>query len=108
MNKTIKIILVILLVLGSGIAVFTDNQIADYCALSASFVAAALLCHETWNKSKKKDWKTKAAIILIAVASFGLGFIGVAGDNISKIIAAVGGVVLLIFGIIASFKTAAK
>lgn len=104
MNKTWKIIFICLVVAGACLAAFTDVAIAEYCGIAISFVGAALACITTYNKSEKKDWKVVVSIILIAVGAFALGFAGVAGDAISKIIAAVGGVVLLIFGLISSLK----
>ena len=100
MNKTFKIILSCFIVAGAFLAAFTDVPVVDFCGLAVACASAGALCYATWNKSEKKDWKLVASIILIAAGSFGLGFAGVAGDAISKIIAAVGGVVLLIFGII--------
>lgn len=104
MNKVLKIIFICLVVAGACLAAFTDVPIAEYSGIALAFAGAAMACITTWNKSEKKDWKVVVSIILIAVGAFALGFAGVAGDAISKIIAAVGGVVLLIFGIIASIK----
>ena len=102
MNKTFKIILTCLIVAGALLAAFTDIPVAEFCGLAVACASAGALMYATWNKSEKKDWKVIVSIVLIAAGSFGLGFAGVAGDYISKIIAAVGGVVLLIFGIIAT------
>ena len=88
MKNALKWIFLGLLVAGAVVAALTDIPIAD------------ALCVTTYKKSEKKGWKVIAAIVLIAVGAFGLGFMGVAPDAISKIIAAVGGVVLLLFGII--------
>lgn len=104
MNKALKILFICLVVAGACLAAFTDIAIAEYSGIALACVSAALACVTTYNKSEKKDWKVVVSIILIAVGSFVLGFAGVAGDAISKIIAAVGGVVLLIFGLIASLK----
>lgn len=108
MNKVLKIIFICLVVLGAALAAFTDVPIAEYSGIALAFVGAALACISTWNKSEKKDWKVIVSIVLIAVGSFALGFAGVAGDAITRIIAAVGGVVLLIFGIITSLKIESK
>lgn len=102
MNKTFKIILTVLIVAGAFLAAFTDIPLLEYGGLAVACASAGALIFATWNKSEKKDWKVIVSIALIAIGSFALGFMGVAGDNISKIIAAVGGVVLLIFGIIAA------
>lgn len=97
-----------LIVGGAFLAAFTDVPIAEFCGLAVACASAGALCFATWNKSEKKDWKVIVSIVLIAVGAFALGFVGVAGDAISKIIAAVGGVVLLIFGIIAAMKAENK
>lgn len=104
MNKVLKIIFFCLVVVGAGLAAFTDVPLAEYSGIALAFVGAALACITTYKKSEKKDWKVVVSIVLIAIGSFMLGFAGVAGDAISKIIAAVGGVVLLIFGLISSIK----
>lgn len=108
MNKVLKIIFFCLVVAGACLAAFTDVAIAEYTGIAIAFVGAAMACITTYKKSEKKDWKVVVSIILIAVGSFVLGFAGVAGDAISKIIAAVGGVVLLIFGLISSIKLESK
>lgn len=108
MNKVLKIVFICLVVAGAALAAFTDVPIAEYSGIALAFVSAAMACVTTWNKSEKKDWKVIVSIVLIAVGAFALGFAGVAGDAISKIIAAVGGVVLLIFGIISSIKLEKK
>lgn len=108
MNKVLKIVFICLVVAGAALAAFTDVPIAEYSGIALAFVGAAMACVTTWNKSEKKDWKVIVSIVLIAVGAFALGFAGVAGDAISKIIAAVGGVVLLIFGIISSIKLEKK
>lgn len=108
MNKVLKIVFVLLVVAGAALASFTDVAIAEYSGIAIAFVGAAMACLNAYKKSEKKDWKVIASIALIAVGAFALGFAGVAGDAISKIIAAVGGVVLLIFGIIASMKLEKK
>lgn len=108
MNKVLKIIFICLVVAGAALAAFTDVPIAEYSGIALAFVGAAMACVTTWSKSEKKDWKVIVSIVLIAVGAFALGFAGVAGDAISKIIAAVGGVVLLIFGIISSIKLEKK
>ena len=100
MKNALKWIFLGLLVAGAVVAALTDIPIAEYSAIAVAFVSAAALCVTTYKKSEKKGWKVIAAIVLIAVGAFGLGFMGVAPDAISKIIAAVGGVVLLLFGII--------
>lgn len=105
MNKTFKIIMICLIVGGALLSAFTDVPLADFCGIAVACASAGALCFATWNKSEKKGWKVIASIVLIAVGSFALGFAGVAGDAISKIIAAVGGVVLLIFGIISTLKS---
>lgn len=104
MNKVLKIICFCLVVAGACLAAFTDVAIAEYTGIAIAFVGAAIACISTYKKSEKKDWKVIVSIVLIAVGSFALGFAGVAGDAISRIIAAVGGVVLLIFGLISSIK----
>ncbi len=108
MNKAFKIILIVLLVAGVILAAFTDVPELEYSGIALSFVAAALACVQTWRKSEKKDWKVIVSIICIAVAAFGLGFAGVAGETIVKIMAAVFGVVVLIVGVIMSFTTEKK
>lgn len=108
MNKSLKIIFIFLVVAGACLAAFTDVAIAEYAGIAIAFVGAALACVTTYNKSEKKDWKVIVSIILIALGTFMLGFAGVAGDAISKIIAAVGGVMLLIFGLISSIKLEKK
>ena len=108
MKKVLKIVFICLVVAGAALAAFTDVPIAEYSGIALAFVGAAMACVTTWNKSEKKDWKVIVSIVLIAVGAFALGFAGVAGDAISKIIAAVGGVVLLIFGIISSIKLEKK
>lgn len=108
MNKVLKIVFICLVVAGAALAAFTDVPIAEYSGIALAFVGAAMACVTTWNKSEKKNWKVIVSIVLIAVGAFALGFTGVAGDAISKIIAAVGGVVLLIFGIISSIKLEKK
>lgn len=104
MNKIFKILCILMVVVGAGLATFTDVAISEYAGIALAFVGAALACLNTYRKSEKKDWKVIVSIVLIAVGAFILGFAGVAGDNISKIIAAVNGVVLLIFGLITSIK----
>lgn len=104
MNRVLKIVFILMVVAGAALAAFTDVAIAEYTGIAIAFVGAAMACVTTYRKSEKKDWKVILSIVLIAVGSFVLGFAGVAGDAISKIIAAVGGVVLLIFGVIASLK----
>ena len=99
MNKALKIICALLVVGGAVLAVFTDVPVLEFSALAVSFAGAAIAAIELYRKSEKKDWKVIVSIVLVAVGAFGLGFAGVAGDAISKIIAAVGGVVLLIFGL---------
>lgn len=108
MNKVLKIIFVCMVVAGACLAAFTDVAIAEYSGIAIAFVGAAMACITTYKKSEKKDWKVVLSIVLIALGSFMLGFAGVAGDAISKIIAAVGGVVLLIFGLISSIKIEKK
>ena len=108
MNKVLKIVFICLVVAGAALAAFTDVPIAEYSGIALAFVGASMACVTTWNKSEKKDWKVIVSIVLIAVGAFALGFAGVAGDAISKIIAAFGGVVLLIFGIISSIKLEKK
>ena len=108
MNKVLKIVFICLVVAGAALAAFTDVSIAEYSGIALAFVGAAMACVTTWNKSEKKDWKVIVSIVLFAVGAFALGFAGVTGDAISKIIAAVGGVVLLIFGIISSIKLEKK
>lgn len=102
MNKAFKIILICFIVAGAALAMFTDVPLAEFGGLAVACASAGALMYGTWNKSAKKDWKVVVSIVLIAVGSFALGFAGVAGDAISKIIAAVGGVILLIFGILAT------
>lgn len=104
MNKVFKIFCILMVVVGAALATFTDVAITEYAGIALAFVGAALACMNTYRKSEKKDWKVIVSIILISVGAFILGFAGVAGDNISKIIAAVNGVVLLIFGLITSIK----
>lgn len=108
MNKTFKIIFAVLLVAGAVVAALSDVPVTEYCGLAVAFASAAALCVATYEKSEKKDWKVKVSIVLVSLGAFGLGFAGVAGDYISKIIAAVGGVVLLIFGIITSLVSEKK
>lgn len=67
-----------------------------------------MACISTYKKSEKKDWKVIVSIVLIACAAFGLAFAGVAEDAITRIISAVGGVVLLIFGLITSYVAEKK
>lgn len=108
MNKVLKIICFCVIVAGAALAAFTDVPLAEYTGIALAFVSAAIACMSVYNKSEKKDWKVVVSIVLIALGAFVLGFAGVAGDAISKIIAAVGGVVLLIFGLIASIKAEKK
>lgn len=108
MNKTFKIILSCFIVAGAFLAAFTDIPLLEFGGLAVACASAGALMCATWNKSIKKDWKVVVSIAFIAIGSFALGFMGVAGDAISKIIAAVGGVVLLIFGIITAIKIESK
>lgn len=108
MNKVWKIIFVCMVVAGACFAYFTDVPVLEYSGIAVVFVSAAMACVTTYKKSEKKDWKVVVSIVLIALGSFMLGFAGVAGDAISKLIAAVGGVLLLIFGIVASIKLEKK
>ena len=102
MNKVLKFVFLAILVAGSAIAALSDVPMADYIGLAAAFISAAGLCVTTYKKSETKDWKVITSIILIAVGAFGLVFAGVSEDAITKIITAVGGVVLLLFGLITS------
>ncbi len=106
MNKTIKIILAVIMVIGSAVAYFTDVPMAEYLGLAVSFGSAGALCASTLEKSKKKDWKMYFSMSCIALSCFGLGFCGVATDAMTKLITAIAGVILLIVGIITSLKLA--
>ena len=108
MKNIFKYILLVLIVAGTVVAYFSDVEVVEFSALAVAFVSAALSCVSVYKKSEKKDWKVILAIVLIAVGSFGLGLAGVAADNITKLIAAVGGVLLLIFGILAGIKLQKK
>lgn len=108
MNKVLKILFIVLVVVGAGLAAFTDVPLVEYSGIALAFVGAALACISTYKKSEKKDWKVIVSIILIAVGAFGLGFAGVAGETITTIISAVAGIVLLILGLITSMKLEKK
>lgn len=103
-SKVFKYVCLAVVLIGTIVAFFSDVAIVEYSALAVAFVAAASACLSVWKKSEKKDWKTILAIILIAVGSFLLGLAGIPADNITKLIAAVGGVLLLIFGIFTGVK----
>lgn len=103
-SKFFKYVCLALVVIGTVVAYFTDVPIVEFSALAIAFVSAAVACVSVWKKAGKKDWKVVLAIVCIAVGAFGLGLCGVASDNITKLIAALGGVLLLIFGIFTGVK----
>lgn len=103
MNKKILIIIgIFVMVAGAVIAALTDVPIVEYPALAAVFVGAALTCVGVYKKSEKKDWKVVAAITLVALGSFILGFAGVAENTVTQIVTAVTGIVVLIIGVVGS------
>lgn len=108
MNKTFKIILAALMVIGAVVAYFTDLPMAEYLGLAVSFGSAGALCSGMIAKSEKKDWKLYLSMSCIALSCFGLGFAGVATDTMTKLISAIAGVVLLVIGIITSLKLSEK
>ena len=108
MNKVFKIIFICLLIAGSAVAAISDVPLVEYTGLAVAFLSAALACISIYKKSEKKDWKVIVSIVLIAIGAFALEFVGIGEDAITRIIAAVGGVVLLIFGLITSFATEKK
>lgn len=104
MKKPLFIVLVALLIAGVVVAYISDIPIVDYTALAVAFASAGALCCTTIGKSEKKDWKVYTAVSCIGLSAFMLGFCGVTGDYISKIITGVIGVILLIAGIFAAIK----
>ena len=100
MNKTFKIIMVILMVIGAIVSYFSDIPLVDYISLAVEFGSAGALCANIRNKSEKKDWKVNVSMICIGISSFCLGFIGVTTDVMSQVITAVVGLLALILGLV--------
>lgn len=108
MKKPLLFILIALMIVGVVIAYFSDVEVVDYISLAVAFASAGGLCAGTINKSEKKDWKVYTSVACIGLSSFLLGFCGVTGDLISKLITGIVGVILLIAGIISAIMVSKK
>ena len=88
-----------LLVVGTVVACFT-NILNDIPALAVAAFGLGSIIVSVWNKSEKKDWVTILAIVFVSVGAFCCAFVGLAQDTMTKVIAAVSALVMLLIGIL--------
>lgn len=88
-----------LLVVGTVVACFTDI-LNDIPALAVAAFGLGSIIVSVWNKSEKKDWVTILAIVCVSVGAFCCAFVGLAQDTMTKVIAAVSALVMLLIGIL--------
>lgn len=99
-NKIFLIIGIALLVIGSGLACFTDIY-SDIPALAVAAFGLGVLVVTIWNKSEVKGPKVIVSITCITISGFFCAIAGLAQDTMTNIIAAVIALVLLLIGVIA-------
>lgn len=106
MKNVLKIIGILCIVIGSGIAAFSGIAVADYIGIAIAGLGLALAIIGAWNKAEKKTWKEIVSIILFAVGGFMCGFAGLSDTILTQVITGVFGIVSLIIGLIVTKKAA--
>ncbi len=92
---------------GAAISAFTGIPAADFVGLAVAMIGAALACTGVAKKAKSEGVNTPltyAAIALIGVGSFLLGFLGVPETAVTQIVTVVAGLAMLIAGLVVSIK----
>lgn len=93
------ILSVVLIIIGSGFACFTDI-LSDIPALAIAAFGLGALIVSTWQKSEKKNWLTIVAIVCICIGGFCCAIAALSQDTMTKLIAAVVALVMLVSSIL--------
>lgn len=107
MNKIFMVAGILLAVVGAGISSFTGIAAAEFVGIAVAMVGAAVACTGVVKKTKEEGVNkplTYAAVALIGVGSFLLGFMGVPETTVTQIVTVVAGLVTLLSGMIVAVK----
>ena len=103
MKNFARIAGIVLLVIGTALAVFTSIPIADYIGIAVDALGLTLLVATTLKKPEKRTWKEVVAVILFIIGGALCGLAGIAESTMTQLITVVFGAVSLIVGLIVAF-----
>ena len=100
MNKIVKFLGPVLILIGSIVAYFSPVAIVDYIGIGVAALGLGLSIVNTLKKAEKIDWKVIVPVVCFAIGGLCFGVAGFSEDKMTTLAMAAFGLVGIIIGLI--------